>query len=934
MKKQSARIRELFYAAVEQNPDQWSHFLEVQCQGDRQLINDVTALLTAHGQAQEFLRDSFYEGMNIELVEEPKSVLRPSHLRRGQRIGAYTLLTKIGEGGMAVVYLAEQENPKREVALKFVKAGVHSTEQQQRFQYEARVLGRLRHPGIAHIYEFGSAETDLGEQPFFAMEYIPGPSLTEYAKREDLEMSDRLRLLAKVADAVHYAHQKGVIHRDLKPANIVVDETGQPKILDFGIARAVEGDDVDGGPHTSTGQLVGTLAYMSPERCAGDSAAIDVRTDVYALGVVGYELLSGRMPYDWENTPIVKQIRTILEEDPPFLGFINADCRGEVETIVAKAMSKERPRRYQSAAAFADDLKRYLAGDPIEAKSDSKYYLLWKTVRKYRVPTAVVTAFLVMLSLSTVFITSLWFQASGQRSNAREATALTHSILSQVIQEFEDAVRPLAGGKQVSERILAQVALDLEKLRPLVESDAALEDVLMALREKQGDIAYTQGRHAEAAEHYQVFLQISQRLAENTSENQENNHYLSVARAHRKLALVTRNAVDHFQKAIAHCERELRRDSNSLEAKYESSQTHANFARRLFDTGQYEQAVPQIEAAIAILEPVVRLTEDNYRWEKLQMRAYGFKGRNLLELGEKELSLESLNKSLELGESLVREHPADTELRYSLMQTSVKLGIIHYQAQHLEKARRILEKAIGIGQYLTKADPSITAWQNQLRAAHHELARVYRRSKEWAKAHKHSDVAAELAQSLVQVEAENPAWQRGLASSKLLDGSLLVLEMEWQEAFDAFEEAKVIYESLLTVDSENVALKSKLAHAFDWLGKCSRNLDQSEAAFDYYTQAYEIRRALHNAQPDVAQHILDLVLSKTKLATWHYSQKTPEGDRAALRLLKKAKAFLLEHRKLEKLAGHERRFKDSLKHIDQELIKIQKNTDEARSAES
>ncbi|MCG8405967.1 MAG: protein kinase [Phycisphaerales bacterium] len=934
MKKHSARIRELFYSAMERDPGQWSDFLEAQCHGDRKLMDEVMALLTSHGQSQEFLEGSFYEGMNIEFVEESMSVPRSSHLKRGQRIGAYTLLTKIGEGGMADVYLAEQKNPKREVALKLVRIGVDSAEQQQRFRYESRVLGRLRHPGIAQIYESGSAETDRGDQPFFAMEYVSGPSLTKYAKREGLEMCDRLMLLAKVADAVHYAHQKGVIHRDLKPDNIVVDEIGQPKILDFGIARAVEGHDVDGGPHTATGEFFGTLAYMSPEQCTGNSAAIDVRTDVYALGVVGYELLGERMPYDWQSTPIAKQIRGILEEDPPLLGSVNGALSGEVETIIAKAMSKESARRYQSAAALADELRRYLAGDPIEAKANSKYYVLRKTIRKYRVPVAVVTVFLVLLSLSTIFITSLWFQASEQRSNAREATSLTHSILNQVIQEFEDAVRPLAGGKQVSERILTQVDLDLEKLRPLVESDAALEDVLMRLHEKQGDIAYAQGRHAEAAEHYQACLQVNQRLVEanRSSGDRSNDYRLDMARAHRKLGLVGGDAGQHFEKAVRLCELVIAQSDDSLEAKYELCRARVDFAQHFFDRGQYRSAAPLFDSVIELAQPVIESDGDDYRWTKLFTMAHLYQGRNLFELGEEESALASLNKSVELGQSLSRRQPTDTELRQVLLQTNLKLGVVHYDSDHVDRAQGVLEEAIVIGQYLTKADPSVTAWKGDLREAHHELARLFLAKKRLAQAKPHCEQAVALADDLVQVESGNPEWRRNLASSKMLHGCILVSEEEWQSAFETLEEAKAVYQALLLTDKENAELRAKLASAFDWLGKCAMRLEDSEAALDYYTQAYEMRQALHKGQPDVPKRIFDLVLSQTKLATWHRSQETIEHDKKAAGLLNKAKTLLLEARRLDKLAGHERRFKRTLSHIDTVLGRIAEDAQAQKKA--
>jgi eukaryotic-like serine/threonine-protein kinase len=212
-------------------------------------------------------------------------------------LGEYRILGLIGEGGMGAVYKAEQRHPRRIVALKVIRAGVATPQLLRRFEQETEALGRLRHPGIAPIFEAGTADAGYGPQPYFAMELIDGPSLTEYARARKLSTRERLELMAKVCDAVHHAHQRGIIHRDLKPGNILVDESGQPKILDFGVARVTDSDN-RATRETDMGQLIGTLAYMSPEQVLADPLELDTRSDVYALGVILYELLSGRLPYD------------------------------------------------------------------------------------------------------------------------------------------------------------------------------------------------------------------------------------------------------------------------------------------------------------------------------------------------------------------------------------------------------------------------------------------------------------------------------------------------------------------------------------------------------------------------------------------------------------------------------------------------------------
>jgi WD40 repeat protein len=282
---------------------------------------------------------------------------------------------------MGAVYEAEQDNPRRTVALKVIRPGLVSPGLLKRFTHEAQILGRLHHPGIVPIYEAGVAEDG---QPFFALELIRGEALDEYARRHALDPSARLGLLARVCDAVQHAHEHGIIHRDLKPGNILVDEAGQPKVLDFGVAWAADADLLTSTGHTRTGQLVGTLSYMSQEQAAADPAAVDQRSDVYALGVILFELLAGRLPYSLEHLPLPEAARVIREQEPSRLGSLDTRFRGDVETIVAKALEKDRARRYASAGDLAADIRRYLSQQPIRARPASALYQLRKFARRHK----------------------------------------------------------------------------------------------------------------------------------------------------------------------------------------------------------------------------------------------------------------------------------------------------------------------------------------------------------------------------------------------------------------------------------------------------------------------------------------------------------------------------------------------------------------------
>lgn len=305
-------------------------------------------------------------------------------------IGEYRILRRIGAGGMGVVYEAEQAEPRRRVALKVIR-GVQAADEVSRrlFAREAQALARLNHPGIATIYD--ADRTPEGE-PYFAMELVEGVPLTEYAAggggRTPLGIRERLGLMKLVCDAVSYAHERGVLHRDLKPTNLLVTSSGQPKLLDFGLARIVEEEAAGKPAQTLFHGVVGTLEYMSPEQARGETVAIDLRSDVYSLGVMLYELLTGVLPYDPNVKSLPEALRAICEAAPLTPRSQGMPLPRDVETIVLKALEKQPAARYASAVALADDIRRFLTGFPIAARPASRLYRLTRLVGRHRTTTA------------------------------------------------------------------------------------------------------------------------------------------------------------------------------------------------------------------------------------------------------------------------------------------------------------------------------------------------------------------------------------------------------------------------------------------------------------------------------------------------------------------------------------------------------------------
>jgi tetratricopeptide (TPR) repeat protein len=348
-----------------------------------------------------------------------------------ERIGRYRLLRVLGEGGMGTVYEAVQDHPRRTVALKVVRGGLASPKLARRFELEAELLGRLQHPGIAQIYDAGTADVGLGGgvQPYFAMELIRGTTLLEYAAGKSLAPRERLALIARVCDAVQHAHERGIVHRDLKPSNILVDETGQPKILDFGVARATDADVRMTTVESQFGELIGTLAYMSPEQVQAEPGDIDGRSDVYALGVVTYELLTGSLPYVLRDRMLIEALRVIREDNPTPISTVNRVFRGDVETIVGKALEKDRGRRYASAADLGADLERYLREEPILARPAGTIYQLGKFARRNKALVAGVAAVIVVLAIGAAVSSWQAVRATREATKARAVQAFLTSML-------------------------------------------------------------------------------------------------------------------------------------------------------------------------------------------------------------------------------------------------------------------------------------------------------------------------------------------------------------------------------------------------------------------------------------------------------------------------------------------------------------------------
>lgn len=413
------RVNELFDAALDLPAPERSAFLASACADNPSLFQQVTQLLATHERAANFL---------VPADATPAA------------IGPYKIQRVLGEGGMGTVYLATQSEPiRREVALKIIRPGMGSKAVIARFESERRALALMDHPNIAQVLDAGATPQGL---PFFVMEFVDGLPLTTYADRNHLTIRQRIELFLPVCQAIHHAHQKGIIHRDIKPSNVLVKiMEGQPipKVIDFGLAKALDPDLSGHSLLTHAGIILGTLQYMSPEQAAPGRADIDIRADVYSLGAVLYELLTGSPPLDTgelarENVQsLLERIRD-LEPVAPSLRNRGSALDRELDWIPLKALEKERTRRYESVNGMVRDLERYLAGEPVEAAPPSRAYRVRKFIRRHRLPFAVGAAAVAVLLAAVVVSVSLALRA---RHAEQTATAVNDFLRTSVLAQAD-----------------------------------------------------------------------------------------------------------------------------------------------------------------------------------------------------------------------------------------------------------------------------------------------------------------------------------------------------------------------------------------------------------------------------------------------------------------------------------------------------------------
>ena len=678
------RCEELFHAAVALGEGQRPSFLESACAEDPSLRVEVERLLAAHARADAF-------------IDSPAAAQWPADgvSWEGRRIGPYRVTRELGRGGMGAVYLAERADGQyqQRVALKLIKRGMDTEQVLDRFRAERQILASLDHPNIARLLDGGSTEQGT---PFFAMEYIEGEPIDACADRKQLSVEDRLRLFLQVCGAVTYAHQHLVIHRDIKPLNILVTTDGTPKLLDFGIAKVLH-PDADDATSTVTGMRLLTPEYASPEQVDGRHAT--TVSDVYSLGVVLYELLTGRSPYrPRSRTPldVVEAVRTTDPERPSAAGNtekLRKRLRGDLDTILLTALRKEPGRRYQSVEQLAADLRRHLDGLPVRARPDTLGYRSGKFVRRNRVAVAAGTLVVLAMVVGTVATAYQARQARAAQARAERRFADVRKLANALLFDYHDAIRDLKGARPVRERLVRDALGYFDGLAQEAHDDPSLQRELAAAYLRVGDLQKSDPSRA-----------------------------------------ALEGAAQSYTKALSMLDRLLLADSSDAQVREDAAKVSLALSDIVWERGDQAGGLERARRARAFLEPLLAASPESPELRLQLATAIDRQGQIALEAGDITGSLEYHHaelRLLEAGPDSQRKHQL---VRHALSVAYGHLADAQVEAADLKGALASHRRSLAIRRELAGEHPENQVYADNVSNARYYLASVLGRLGQWEEA--------------------------------------------------------------------------------------------------------------------------------------------------------------------------------------------------------
>ncbi len=948
----------LFHAALARSTAlERAAFLDGACAGKPELRAAVEALLAAHEASGEFLNslgqtaetiDSGADSLSTEasgmgslksdldptpvaMTADYQSSFKPNVLIAGR----YTLQDKIGEGGMGEVWVAKQSEPvKRKVALKLIKTGMDSRAVLQRFEQERQALAMMDHPNIARVLDGGLTPSG---QPFFVMELVNGLALNKFCDEARLTPRERLELFVPICQAVQHAHQKGIVHRDLKPANIlitIIDGKPVPKVIDFGVAKATGGKLTDESMSTQFGSVVGTLEYMSPEQAGFSGVDVDTRADIYSLGVILYELLTGLRPIDarrLKQAAITEMIRVIREEEPskpstrlstdeslPSMAALRqteprklmAMLRGELDWVVMKCLEKHRERRYETANGLAKDIQRYLANEPVEARPPSAGYRLSKFLRRNKGPVLATTV--VLLASLGGLAGVLAVQAKANRDLSAKNQELVverakvqarYDLAVEAIETYhkgvtQDFLLKQEQFKDVRNRLLKSASDFYGKLGALLgkEADPASRMALWQANFELAGLTTDIGRTEDALAAHRQVLAAREALAaefpENFAVKTEVGRSLRVVGNLLDITGRATEAEPTLRKALALLAKPAPMVAAADTAGAVRASCQTCLASILQSTGRNDEALSLYSQARAAQEAVA--ATPGATAESLRDLANTIKRLALLlqKTGNSSEAETDYRTALAHYQKLVDGNPTDVEFRSLLADCHNNLAFLLSNTGRTAQAENQYREAMAIQKNLAADNPALIEVRGELAWSHRNRARLLRIMGKPSEAVPEYRAAIEIGQKLAE---ENPALNYlrvRVALGQVGLGDALSSLGKSADAETAYREALSIQQKLVDDSPTITGFRNDLADIHATLGGFLYTTGKLSEAETEYREALSIGQKLVDDEPAATGFQHHLAISHNGLAGFLYSTgKSPSEavthHRSALAILQK-----------------------------------------------
>jgi tetratricopeptide (TPR) repeat protein/tRNA A-37 threonylcarbamoyl transferase component Bud32 len=800
------RVKLAVADALERRPDERTEFVAAVCADDTELRREVESILKQSADTLERC---------AEKISAPAPQDDPI---LGARLGAYEVLSQIGRGGMGAVYLAKRadEQFKKEVAIKLLKRGTDTDEVLRRFRAERQILARLEHPNIARLIDAGTTAEGL---PYFVMEYVQGVPITDFSNFHGLGLTRRIHLFLKVCEAIQFAHRNLVVHRDLKPGNILVTSEGEPKLLDFGIAKLLAGEE-DAMLVTIENRQRLTPGYASPEQVRGEP--ITTLSDVYSLGALLHHLLAGESPHRFHSphpSP-TELLQVIGEQETPNASAVakttegQRELRGDLDNILQKALSKEPERRYSGVSALAEDLRRYLAGRPVYARAATLGYRSAKFVRRNKV--GVAAAAIVLLTLIGGIIATTWQArlARTEKARAERRFQEVRQLARAVVFDYHDLIAPLRGSTPVRERLV--------------------KDALAYLGNLWREAGRDRGLLRELATAYQKIGQV-----------QGNSYYSNLGD--------TEGALKSYRASLEIRQRLLSAEPNSHELQDETAKSYAGIGDVLYTIDDLRGGLASYERAVELREGVSILAPESLPNRLLLAELYekigDIKGfENYANLGDTAGGLASCRKALGLLEPLYAAGGRDPETISKLANVLTHLGVLLGTSGDAGGALATQRRAVGLMEGLAAANPDSQMYAMELLAARHLLRSALDDNAQIPEAiHLSRQLVADL-ERMLTADPKNAQFRRNLGVTYNMLGRDLLLVGDTAGALESHRKALAISEEMMAADT-SAHVKADAALSLQRLGEAQASKRNYPSALENFRKALALREPMLVAAP-------------------------------------------------------------------------------------